>query len=107
MSPNSRLRFDGRRASKHQRSRSQPAVATPAVTPELKGYKPWCNAAVAGAAEEATREKGDKEGNESRVEGDGKETRGLCLLFCLPDTHAFAKEATEEKQYHTDLQNVI
>lgn len=38
MSPNTRLCSDWRRASNHQRTRWQAAVAVPAVTPELKGY---------------------------------------------------------------------
>lgn len=37
MSPNTRLCFDERRASSHQRMCWQPAVAMPAITPPLKG----------------------------------------------------------------------
>lgn len=55
---------------------------------------------------------GDKEGNESRFEGEGSETRGfffflpLCLLFS-PYTNAIAKEAKEEKQYQPLIHDLI
>lgn len=69
MSPNTRLRFDWWRGSFYQRTCSQPPVATPAVTPGLKGYN--CTLRSCGSSGRAG-DKGDW-GTRRVMKADSKE----------------------------------
>lgn len=69
MSPNTRLCFDWWRGSFYQRTCSQPPVATPAVTPGLKGYN--CTLRSCGSSGRAG-DKGDW-GTRRVMKADSKE----------------------------------
>lgn len=90
VSPEDALAAGSRHASRHTR----------AERPQLYSAQLW-------QERQSRRQErlGDKEGNESRVEGEGSETRWL--LFAFVCTDAFVKEAKREKQYHNLMNDLM
>lgn len=87
----------------------QPAVTTPAITPELKGYN--CTVRSCGRSGRVG-DKGDR-GTGRVMKADLKEKgvrqENVFAFLCtfLSYTDATAKEAKEEKQYHSLTHDLI